>query len=86
MATTVTGCIELIIGPVQVGIPKNVGQSFEENFGIELPVGRVKLRSRLFSDNACTAFLVETNEMATFVNDGLSKIPVNPPTLYYPIN
>jgi hypothetical protein len=85
-ATTVTVCIPLAVGPVQVGVPKNVGQSFEENFGIELPVGRVKLRSRLFSDNACTAFLAETNEMATFVNDGLSKIPVNPPTLYYPIN
>jgi general secretion pathway protein G len=85
-ATTVTVCIPLAVGPVQVGVPKNVGQSFEENFGIELPVGRVKLRSRLFSDNACTAFLAETNEIATFVNDGLSKIPVNPPTLYYPIN
>lgn len=86
MATTVTVCIPLAVGPVQVGVPKNVGQSFEENFGIELPVGRIKLRSRLFSDNGCTAFLAETNEMATFINDGLSKISVHPPTLYYPIN
>lgn len=84
-ATTVTGCIPLAVGQVQVGVPKNIGQSFEENFGIELPVGRVKLRSRLFSDAACTAFLAETNDVAIFVSDGLSKISVNPPTLYYPI-
>jgi hypothetical protein len=86
MATTVTVCIPLTVGPVQAGVPKNVGQAFEENFGIELPVGPVNLRSRLFSDNACTAFLAETNEMAIFISDGLSKISVNPPTLYYPIN
>jgi general secretion pathway protein G len=85
-ATTVTVCIPLAVGPVQVGVPKNVGMAFEENFGIELPVGPVNLRSRLFSDNACTAFLAETNEMAIFISDGLSKISVNPPTLYYPIN
>lgn len=86
MATAVTHCIPLNIGLVQTGVPKTVIQAFDTSFPITLPIGRIALRSRLFSDAVCAALLEETNEMALFVSNGLREISFNPPTLYHRID
>ncbi len=86
LATAVTGCIPLVIGVVEAGVPKTIMQAFEANFPITLPIGKITLRSRLFSDSGCTIFEKETGDMAIFVSDGLNELSVNPPTLYHRIN
>ncbi len=85
-ATMTSSCIALNIGLVQSGVPKTVSQAIDASFPVTLPIGRVTLRSRLFSDAACSALLEETNDMAIFVSNGLNEISVNPPTLYYRID
>jgi general secretion pathway protein G len=85
-ATANTDCIPLNIGTVESGVPKTIIQGFDTSFPETLPVGRSTLRSRLFSDAACTLLLTETSDMAIFVSDGLNELSLNPPPLYYRIN
>lgn len=85
-ATAETGCFALNIGMVQPDIPKNVSQAFDVSFPVTLPIGRITLRSRLFSDAGCVTLIEETNDMAIFVSDGLNELSLNPPTLYHRIN
>lgn len=85
-ATTVSSCIPLNIGLVQSGVPKTIIQAIDTAFPVTLPIGRVTLRSRLFSDAGCTTLLEETNDMVIFVSHGLSDLAINPPTLYHRID
>jgi general secretion pathway protein G len=85
--TTFT-CIPFSGGTALADIPTTFSEGFDDNFGEELPVGPVVLRSRLFNDSSCTIpplGIAGTNNMTIFVSDGISKIYVNPPTLYYTI-
>jgi hypothetical protein len=66
--------------------PFTVSKSFTFDLTDNLPVGRVVLSSRLFSDPACINTELHTVDVAVFVNDGLKVLYVNPPTLHYPIN
>jgi len=85
-ANASTGCIALNIGPVEADVPKNIVQAFDTSFPVSLPIGKITLRSRLFSDSGCTVLLEETSDMAIFISDGLIELSINPPTLYYRIN
>jgi prepilin-type N-terminal cleavage/methylation domain-containing protein len=85
-AVTSSGCTPAIVtGEVFAGSPRSVSQAFSVNFPGPLPVGRVHLRSRLFSDT-CTTLLGEGSEFSTFVSDGLSVVSVNMPTMYQSLN
>jgi|GEM_PF-1305840 len=81
-----TNCIALNIGLVQSGLPKTVVQAIDTSFPVTLPIGRNTLRSRLFSDSACSILLEQTNDMAIYVSNGLRELSVNPPMLYYRID
>jgi general secretion pathway protein G len=86
LATADTGCILLSIGLVESGVPKIIIQAFDTSFPVTLPIGRITLRSRLFSDATCSTLLEETSDMAIFVSDGINELSVNPPPLYHRID
>lgn len=86
LAVADSSCFALNVGLVQSGVPKTVSQAFDTSVPAALPIGRVTLRSRLFSDATCDTLLEETNDMALFVSDGLNELSVNPPTLYHRID
>ncbi len=81
-----SGCIPLAIGALTANIPKTVAQNFSSNFGVKLPVGKVRISSTLYTTPDCTgAGIPSTNEMSVFVSDGLNVLSVNAPTINYTI-
>jgi len=86
-AEAISSCQTLPVGTVEAGLPKSVRQSFLVSLGTPLPVGRVDIGSRLYSNNLCSGAQLNptSSEVAVFVSDGMRAVSVNIPTLHYVI-
>jgi prepilin-type N-terminal cleavage/methylation domain-containing protein len=84
--TTDSGCITLNIGAITANEPKPVTQYFSSNFSVKLPIGKIRIKSTLYTTADCSgAGIPSANEMSVFVSDGLNTIILNAPTINYTI-
>ncbi|MEW6110105.1 MAG: hypothetical protein AB1632_13205 [Nitrospirota bacterium] len=85
--TTQTGCITPVnIGPITANEPKPVTQNFSGSFGVNLPVGKVLIKSILYTNNSCSGAGIESaSVMSVFISDSMNTIFVNAPTINYTI-
>ncbi|MBA4371344.1 MAG: hypothetical protein C0402_00610 [Thermodesulfovibrio sp.] len=85
-ATMSTDCRSLAAETINVGEARTVTTPLNVTFPNMLPVGKILLRCRLFSNATCNGSPVtSTTDAPFFVHDTIVSLVMNCPTMYYTI-